>query len=243
MHHCYIFVTAVLQIGRQGIGSSRPARSYVGIAFSLVRFRLGFESPPPHILSGAKMVEAYNGTIKTLTDRRERLSAELENINAELEGLEKAIAILSSMNSQTGRGGAQQPRATGRIHPQEVGVYSLISLRWACLWILSQADRVGLSTASITELLVKNGRTSKAGRFASTVSAVLSNMKIKEEVEQTGNYWVLTALGQAALAAIQPRLDVLAAEHLKYGKDDIDYAAACDYYYGGASGPSTPRSY
>jgi hypothetical protein len=196
--------------------------------------------------------ETYTGTIQTLVDRRSRLNAEMAALDAEIEALDRAIAILSSVGSTSLSAASTQLELKTRTRTRKGAIYSLISIRWACLWILSQAKKMGLSTAAITELLEKGGRTTKAGRFASTVSAVLSNMKIKREVEQVGNYWVLTPTGQAALTVILPRLQVLADEYLKYTEEDIrkmpeskrrelidvndeDYSAACEYYFGGAN--------
>jgi hypothetical protein len=190
----------------------------------------------------------YRATIKSLQDRREQLDYEI-NV------LDQAIAILKGLESP------QPTRTSLNVHAAvdhpRVGIYSRIGIRWACLWILSQAEKVGLSTATIADLLTKGGRTTKAGRFTSSVSAVLSSMKLKGEVEPIGNYWVLTDSGKAALEAIRPRLEVLAKEHLKYTQEQIDsmpltksralneakdqdYLAACDYYYGGSSAASRP---
>jgi len=189
--------------------------------------------------------ETYEATIKALTERRNRLTAEAE-------ALDQAISILASAGLATGSNYEKVTVSTGRVAQGSPGVYSLLSMRWACLWILSQAGKVGLSTASVAELLERGGRISRAERFASSVSAVLSNMKMKGEVEPIGNYWVLTQLGHAALKAILPRLKILADQHFKYTEEDIksmplsksralldakdaDYAAACDYYFGGAA--------
>jgi hypothetical protein len=202
-------------------------------------------------------VDTHEGTIKALQDRRARVSAELARLSAEVEALEKAIAILESIGAGTIHGGPSAPIPSPFNTSAEAGVFSQISIRWACLWILAQSPDVGLSSASVTDVLVRGGRTSKADRFASSVSAVLSNMRIKGEVAQIGNHWILTQSGQAALAAIQQRLDLFARQHLKYTKveidtmplskskalleaDDNDYAAACNYYYGGANAASRP---
>ncbi len=197
--------------------------------------------------------ETYEATIKSLGRRRDQLSAEIKT-------LDDAIAILASVSLPSTVSHERTTAPASQTSPRTPGIYSLISIRWACLWILSQAGKVGLSTASVADLLEKGGRTSKAERFASSVSAVLSNMKAKAEVEPIGNYWVLTPSGHSALTAILPRLKDLADQNLKYTKDEIigmplsksrmliesndaDYNAACDYYFGGAAAvPNGPYS-
>jgi len=160
----------------------------------------------------------YDGTIKTLQDRRMQLRSELIQLGSEIEALDKAIAILTSVveGAPKSKIDEQNEPAVKAHNPNQIGsngIYSQISIRWACLSILSKAGSLGLTSAAVTELLVKGGRTSKADRFASTVSAVLSNMKMKGEVEQIGNYWRLSQHGDKALEAIKPRLQQL-EDHL-----------------------------
>jgi hypothetical protein len=149
--------------------------------------------------------DTYGVAVDTLLEQRARLLAKSELLVAEIETLDKAIAILT--------GNSYGPKLAAPVSPppmptstEPLGKYSTISLRWACLWILSEAPDIGLTSAAVTELLLKGGRTSKADRFASTVSAVLSNLKLKKEADLNGSYWALTEHGRNALKAIMPRL-------------------------------------
>jgi hypothetical protein len=147
----------------------------------------------------------YGVAVNTLLEQRARLLTERETVSAEIEALDKAIAILSGTSYEPQAAApASTPSAPTYAEPQ--GKYSTISLRWACLWILSEAPEIGLTSATVTELLVKGGRVSKADRFASTVSAVLSNLKLKKEADLNGSYWSLTEHGHNALKVIMPRL-------------------------------------
>jgi hypothetical protein len=149
--------------------------------------------------------DTYGVAVNTLFEQRARLLAESEALGAEIEALDRAIAILSGISYEPKPSNtASPPPAPTFTEPQ--GKYSTISLRWACLWILSEAPDIGLTSAAVTELLLKGGRTSKADRFASTVSAVLSNLKLKKEADLNGSYWSLTEHGRNALKAIMPRL-------------------------------------
>jgi hypothetical protein len=87
-----------------------------------------------------------------------------------------------------------------------VGRFSAISMRWACLWMLAESQD-GLSTSEIARRMREGGKASNAYNFLSTVSAVLSNMKSRGEVDQTGSDWALTLLGHTAWSVIRPKLN------------------------------------
>ena len=67
-----------------------------------------------------------------------------------------------------------------------LGKYSNMSVRWAILKLLGEDTHNPMATGDVATELEKGGVTTRGQRFASIVSAVLSDMKNKkEEVETT----------------------------------------------------------
>jgi len=82
--------------------------------------------------------------------------------------------------------------------------YSLISVRWAILDLLTTSGP--LSTSDIADVLKREGVTTKAANFLNNISAVLSTtMKIgAQEVEQAPDgKWNLTEKGKSAFSHIR----------------------------------------
>jgi hypothetical protein len=128
------------------------------------------------------MNEHYAAVLADLRARRERIEAELRDVDAAISGLqrllggEQAFLQVGSNRPIILRDPFNEPPSYAR--------YANISVRWGVLWHLSEHSTEFEKTAQITDALESGGyKSSGASRFGNMVSAVLSNMKAKGEVE------------------------------------------------------------
>lgn len=126
-----------------------------------------------------------------LESKRLRLRKEYEELDATLQGLRKEIVKLRGI----------QPQLFPSSAIPERSVYQNISIRWAILWLLSEA--VGpMTTPNIADAL-RNGGVAERPNFNSIVSAILSQMAQKAEVERIDNAWLLTIPGRSVWDSIK----------------------------------------
>jgi hypothetical protein len=145
------------------------------------------------------MQEHYAAVLADLRDRKNRLSAELAEVDAGISAIQRLAGELP-----------QGERASWPAHPQQTGSgvasarFANISVRWGVLWQLAEFSQDFTKTGEIARALLAGGYQSAAERFPNLVSAVLSAMKAKGEVETNddGGYR-LTEKGRQTWALIR----------------------------------------
>lgn len=126
-----------------------------------------------------------------LDQKRQKLKKEYEEVELTLLGIRREIAALRVM---------QAPLFSEAERPERMK-FQNISMRWAILWFLSES--VGpLHTPNIADGL-RAGGVSERPNFNSIVSAILSQMGQKGEVERTDSGHQLTDDGRQIWEGIQ----------------------------------------
>ena len=117
--------------------------------------------------------------------KRNSLVMDLHEIDQLLRSLQKELDSLPST--------AQLELPVEKPH----GVFADISVRWAVFLFLTEYANGPETLGVIADALRAGGSPSKAQSFNSNVSAVLSQMANKGEVEKNGDRFELTAKGKA----------------------------------------------
>jgi hypothetical protein len=152
------------------------------------------------------MNEHYAAVLSDLRARRAKLETELRDVDVAITSIQKLLGgttavALGSSPQFSPQAPAVLPAPT--LKPQHR--FSNISVRWSVLWYLAEdmADKFA-RTSEIANALLAGGYKSEAVRFANLVSAVLSGMKGKGEVETNddGGYR-LTEQGRLTWANIR----------------------------------------
>ena len=158
------------------------------------------------------MKEHYAAVLADLQERKSSLEAELRDIDVMIGGLKRMVggdALLqgilpSPQGSPSALGLAQ---AIDRLPGVNLALlesrsrFSNLSVRWGLIWYLAEDVEVqrprdrkevagSAKTGEIANALLAGGYRSQAERFPNLVSAVLSGMKTKGEVEisEDGGY-------------------------------------------------------
>jgi hypothetical protein len=147
--------------------------------------------------------EQYRAVLDDLLKQRNQLQYKISEIDAAVSALRKLMPE-AEIVSHVAR---QVPLAISG------GKYAGMSVRWGILQLLSE-DAVGpMVTGQIAEALVMGGIRSDGKNFPGNVSAVLSDMnRIKQEVENTENGYVITSKGRSAWIHIKPMREAKLAE-------------------------------
>jgi hypothetical protein len=155
------------------------------------------------------MGEAWEITIQDLGKRKAALEEELAEIELTLASLRKLYKVSSIPSHESLRPISPPPLYGGMTLPPtrpsapNAGRFSSISVRWAVLWLLNDDLTEGASTPEIAQHLLSDGVTSKSTNFNSNVSAVLSAMRDRGEVQQDATKWFLTDDGRQAWSHIR----------------------------------------
>lgn len=147
--------------------------------------------------------QGYGVFLKDLEDRHKRCSEEIERCLEEQKMLAQMIANVRqfiTFASQTSSiPSSRRVESQHRIAAQGAatpGKYSGLSVRWAILFLLSEAV-APMGTAEIADALTKGGVHSNAQRFVGNVSAILSGMvKERGEVVQEESGYSITPHGR-----------------------------------------------
>jgi hypothetical protein len=144
------------------------------------------------------MNEHYAAVLADLRQRRAKLETDLRDVEAAISGIQRLV------NTAT-QGPPSQDIAVHQSAQTERDTvrFRNISVRWGVLWFLSEAESF-VKTGEIAAALLDGGYKSEAVRFPNMVSAVLSAMKTKDEVQTNaeGGYR-LTERGRNTWAAIR----------------------------------------
>jgi hypothetical protein len=133
--------------------------------------------------------EHLQGTISHLQVKRRFHLAEASRLDDVLKALHSEIEAL--------------PRTEALPFPPNEGQYAGISIRWAVLLFLAEHANGPQTLAAIAEALRGGGATTKGQSFNSNVSAVLSVMGGKGEVEKSDLGFALTPSGRTVWDGIR----------------------------------------
>jgi hypothetical protein len=163
------------------------------------------------------MKEHYAAVLAELQTRKSKLEAELREIDAMIGGLQRLIGDeplqeLLVPSPQPSSSAIDLAQAINKLPGVNLALlssrsrFSNISVRWGVIWYLAE-DVVGPETAKTGEIasaLLEGGHRTQAKRFPNLVSAVLSGMKTKGEVEtgKDGGYR-LTEQGRQTYESIR----------------------------------------
>ena len=128
------------------------------------------------------MNQHYTAVLADLRERRLRLEGEMRDIDA-------AIGAISKLAGVAPVSGTAHQEVTPQGNALE-RPFARISVRWATLWHLSEFASGFEKTGQIANALKEGGYETNAAQFGNMVSAVLSTMKTKGEVEtnEEGGY-------------------------------------------------------
>lgn len=138
------------------------------------------------------MTETYAPILAGLTRRRDELEAELASVNAAIANILPLAAgenpgympkIVSRPSQPPGHSGIVGPHFDTMAAQTKVGNYSQISVRWAALWHLAEFATGPMRNGEIADAILTGGYRSGAGSFPNAVSAVLSGMRQKGEID------------------------------------------------------------
>jgi hypothetical protein len=161
-------------------------------------------------------LEHYYAVLADLREKRNQLEKEIAGITSAIGAIERIMPGQPSAPSAVNVApvGSRSALATIPIEPPAIalpvtsGVYANMSVRWACLALLSEHPNETLSTSVIAKTLLAGGVTTNGRNFNGNVSAVLSNMsRERNEVETTSEGWKITEQGKSAWSYISAKRD------------------------------------
>jgi hypothetical protein len=135
------------------------------------------------------MADTYTSILAELVKRREAITVELRGVNAAI------AAILPLVGGESAASRLTQPAVNIDIVPvirpttahvtatPRVGNYSRLSVRWAALWHLAEFAQGPMRNAEVADAIRSGGYHSGASSFPNAVSAVLSSMRSKGEID------------------------------------------------------------
>ena len=129
------------------------------------------------------MNEHYTVVLADLRNRKAKLEAEVHQVDA---GIAAILGLLGA--SERIAQAYVQPKPnhypqSAQPHVDQATRFSNVSVRWAALWYLYELGEQFQKTGEIASAILAGGYKSDAGRFGNLVSAVISGMKAKGEVE------------------------------------------------------------
>ena len=137
----------------------------------------------------------YQAVLNAELSARDQLCAQIKHLNLELKQKDVVIAALRA--SLTSADAATRDQAKPLPFAQPIGLasptsalYAGISVRWALLSMMGDHTSVPLTTSEMAERLIAGGVRSGGERFSANVSAVVSDMKTRQELEvaEDGKY-------------------------------------------------------
>lgn len=160
----------------------------------------------------ASIGEHYQAVLADLRHKRGRLASELAEVESTISVIEKLWSTAGTVPS----GARTSPQADPVVAPwNQFGTvsqapsddfdYSKVSVRWAVLGLLATVATGPMTTGAVTRALQARGvHKEGVSRFGNIVSAVLSNLRVKGEVEVIGNTgYQLTPAGRTMWAHIR----------------------------------------
>ena len=146
------------------------------------------------------MSETYTSILAELIRRRDALTAELNGLNTAISAIIPLVGSETTapriIQASTPLPPAAVPTTTTDLISL-VGNYSRLSVRWAALWHLAEFARGPMRNGEIADAIRAGGYHSGAGSFPNAVSAVLSGMRAKGEIDGNAELgYYLTDLGK-----------------------------------------------
>jgi hypothetical protein len=163
------------------------------------------------------MNEHYAAVLRDLRERRSALDAAIIEVDTAIAALQRMANM--SVGGMPVRPVVSIPPGAGKtaitVELAAQTRFANMSVRWGVLWQLAEFTEDFAKTGEIAKALLAGGYKSDATRFGNMVSAVLSQMKAKGEVETNDdggyrlteagrNTWALIRQGHKFRAAISP---------------------------------------
>ena len=144
-----------------------------------------------------EILEHYRAVLDDLQKRRDALAEELEQLDSSIAIIRRQAQSAPTQLSLS----ATVPSVSLTSSPTMLTPnYSNMSVRWATLWYLSDNASRAFKTSEVAQAMRQGGyQTTMGDRFGNSVSAVLSSMRAKGEVEavEDGAYRI-TEIGRSA---------------------------------------------
>ncbi|MGA8030153.1 MAG: hypothetical protein WB992_23655 [Bryobacteraceae bacterium] len=150
---------------------------------------------------------SYEAVLRDLSIERSDVHKSVADLQRRLKELDYNIGSLSRRLGIVGT----LPGMANSLNPlqasiAEVQQYGTVSTRWAILLELKKST-VPMSVQAIADALLAGGMRTKATNFNNNVSAVLSDMKNKNnEVDVIDGKWFLSEVGKSAADHIAYKL-------------------------------------
>ncbi len=142
--------------------------------------------------------EHYQFVVQDLVEKRDELKAELDQLNRRRDVLVSEMEKLRSLIVSMQRYAALPP--LGGDDPKSA--YKAMSMRWACLKLLSTTPEIPFATGAIANKLFEGGFPPSVN-FSSKLSAILGQMATKGEVDRADQGWKISPLGLSAWKHIE----------------------------------------
>lgn len=151
-------------------------------------------------------LKPHEAVLRTLEVRKQDLQRQIAASQAQLKQIHVTMVNIQQLfQAETTNGGPPESWFNVGYRP-EAHKYSHLSVRWAILCLLSESPDP-LTPQEIADALQAGGIETKAKDFTNNVSAVLSQMKAKDEpeVEVQDGKWRITQTGRSAWTYIRTR--------------------------------------
>jgi hypothetical protein len=144
----------------------------------------------------------YRFVLDDLREQRDRLKQDLAETEAAISALQRRVPAANVADMPLV---PSYMSAAAESRPDAAVDYTKMSLRWAVLSYLSDVAKGPAGTGAITAALEARGMQSRSqSRFGNLVSAVLSNLRVKGEVQAVDDgLYQLTEAGRTMWAHIK----------------------------------------
>jgi hypothetical protein len=138
------------------------------------------------------MNEHYAAVLEDLKSRRIPITTEIESLSKKLSEIDLLISGINNMSVDVP---SSDTISLLDPFPSPSMPYVLMSMRWAILYMLVEHTDTALTSAEIGSRLIKGGF-NESSNFNSKVSAILSQMLVRTEVEKAEMGWVSSKHGE-----------------------------------------------
>ena len=135
----------------------------------------------------------YQAVLRDLELKRAQLHRDIVDLDQAISAMRRLVP-----------GQATFPLPSAASQPDnEIGKYANISMRWAILKLLCEDAIAPMTTGEIAQALLAGGRPASGVNFNSNVSAVLSVLKQRGEVQAALNGYEISDIGRQAWNVIK----------------------------------------
>jgi hypothetical protein len=163
------------------------------------------------------MNEHYQAVLNDLLQKREPLLKQMDDLAAKIEEFNLLIEGIRTAMTNSALGVSGLSGSSSDVEPPS-SYYKHMSMRWAILRLLADHCKgEAMPTSSIADCLIRGGF-AQSSNFNSKVSAILSQMLGKGEVEKKNQDWAICGHGREVWDSIK-KGDKYATRHLDAPND------------------------